>query len=71
MTKDQAINYLRSSGMSKEQIDSIINALKPYMTNMMCDIYMAGVNMTGEYHGCWVRFKDVETIIKKYMEVEE
>lgn len=27
------------------------------------DIYMAGVNMTGEYHGCWVRFKDIENIV--------
>lgn len=27
------------------------------------DIYMASVNMTGEYHGCWVRFKDIENIV--------
>lgn len=29
MTKEQAINYLRSSGMSEEQIETIINALTP------------------------------------------
>ena len=27
MTKEQAINYLRSSGMSEEQIKAIITAL--------------------------------------------
>jgi len=30
------------------------------------DIYMAGVNMTGEYHGCWVRFKDIENIVNEH-----
>ena len=33
---------------------------------MLSDIYMEGVNMTGEYHGCWVRFKDIEKIVDKY-----
>lgn len=27
MTREQAINYLKSSGMSKEQIETVINAL--------------------------------------------
>lgn len=35
---------------------------------MMQEIYMEGVNMGGEYQGCWVRFKDIETIVDKYME---
>ena len=35
---------------------------------MMYEIYMKGVNMSGEYQGCWVRFKDIETIVNKYME---
>lgn len=34
---------------------------------MMYEIYMEGVNMTGEYQGCWVRFKDIEKIVDKYM----
>lgn len=34
---------------------------------MMYEIYMEGVNMTGEYQGCWVRFKDIEKIVNKYM----
>lgn len=34
---------------------------------MMYEIYMEGVNMTGEYHGCWVRFKDIEKIVDKYI----
>ena len=34
---------------------------------MMHEIYMEGVNMSGEYQGCWVRFKDIEKIVDKYM----
>ena len=34
---------------------------------MMYEIYMKGVNMSGEYQGCWVRFKDIEKIVDKYM----
>lgn len=71
MTRNEAINYLRSSGMTDDQIETITSALTPNLTNILCDIYLAGVNMAGEYHGCWVRFKDVETILEKYMEVEE
>lgn len=37
------------------------------LSGMMYDIYMEGVNMTGEYQGCWVRFKDIEKIVNKYM----
>lgn len=29
MTREQAINYLRSSGMSQEQIDAVVEALNP------------------------------------------
>ena len=32
-------------------------------TDILCDIYMEGVNMTGEYQGCWIRFKDIERIV--------
>ena len=34
---------------------------------MMYEIYMEGINMSGEYQGCWVRFKDIEKIVDKYM----
>ena len=37
-------------------------------SQMMYEIYMEGVNMTGEYQGCWVRFRDIERIVDKYME---
>jgi len=44
-----------------------IKALKGVDTSdMLYDIYMAGVNMTGEYQGCWVRFKDIERIVSKH-----
>lgn len=38
---------------------------------MMYEIYMEGVNMTGEYQGCWVRFRDIEKIVNKYMTESE
>ena len=38
---------------------------------MMYEIYMEGVNMSGEYQGCWIRFKDIEKIVDKYMAEKE
>ena len=40
--------------------------LEQMKNDMMYDIYMEGVNMGGEYQGCWVRFKDIENIVKRY-----
>lgn len=37
------------------------------ISNLMYEMYMEGVNMTGEYQGCWVRFKDIERIMNKYI----
>lgn len=46
--------------------DILRNILEQIKHDMLCDIYMAGVNMTGEYPGCWVRFKDVENTVNEY-----
>ena len=55
----------------KELIEAygyVIKALEGFDTSdMLYDIYMAGVNMTGEYQGCWVRFKDIERIVSKHI----
>lgn len=40
------------------------------ISQMMWEIYMEGVNMAGEYQGCWVRFKDIEKIVDKYVKGE-
>lgn len=32
---------------------------------------MEGMNMTDEYQGVWVRFRDIERIIDKYMKEGE
>ena len=37
------------------------------VSEMMLELYMKGVNMGGEYQGCWVRFKDIEKVIIKYL----
>ena len=36
-------------------------------SKILYEIYMDGVNMANEYHGCWVRFKNIETIVNRYM----
>lgn len=36
------------------------------VSNMLYDIYMKGVNMSDDYQGLWVRFKDIEAIVNKY-----
>ncbi|MBP5423766.1 MAG: hypothetical protein J6Y78_15125 [Paludibacteraceae bacterium] len=54
-----------------EALDLAIKALdqKPIdKSAMMYEIYMEGVNMSGEYQGCWVRFKDIEAIVDKYID---
>ena len=38
------------------------------LSQILYEMYMAGVNMTGEYQGCWVRFKDIQNIINKHFE---
>lgn len=57
------------------QIDEIINKhdiimkiSQDELSQILYEMYMAGVNMTGEYQGCWVRFKDIENIINKHFE---
>ena len=50
-----------------EQEPTIEHIQKIDKSAMMHDIYMAGVNMTGEYQGCWVRFKEIEKIVDRYV----
>lgn len=69
--KDSPSNLLEKD---IEAFDLAIKALKQQPIDksaMMYEIYMEGVNMTGEYQGCWVRFKDIEKIVDKYMAESE
>ncbi len=53
-----------------EALEIAINVLEQQSIDksaMMYEIYMEGVNMSGEYQGCWVRFKDIEKIVDKYI----
>lgn len=61
----KALQYDRNQ-YSKGYIDSKAETQEK-IKNMLYDIYMAGVNMSGEYQGCWVRFKDIEEIVNKYI----
>ena len=40
MSREQAINYLRSSGMSEEQINTVVDALTPTVRCNDCKYYM-------------------------------
>lgn len=60
--------------LDREAIQMGIKALEQQPIDksaMMYDIYMEGVNMSGEYQGCWVRFKDIEKIVDKYITESE
>ena len=36
------------------------------LDKIKADLWMEGVNMTDEYQGVWVRYRDIERIIDKY-----
>lgn len=79
--KKKAIDALKISApvmvVTQEKFNDYIQTLNKVMnwleqesidkSAMMYEIYMEGVNMSGEYQGCWVRFKDIEKIVDKYM----
>ena len=49
-----------------DKLDNTINTIEQIKTDALYDIYMAGVNMAGEYQGCWVRFNDIENIVDEH-----
>ena len=58
----------------KEAVEIVTKALEQQPIDksaIMYEIYMEGVNMSGEYQGCWVRFKNIEKIVDKYIEESE
>ena len=83
MTNEEAIRELKDLKEQNENkcyadtlnaLDMAIEALEQKPIDklaMMYEIYMEGVNMSGEYQGCWVRFKDIEKIVDKYMAKRE
>ena len=40
------------------------------LDQIKAELWMEGMNMTGEYQGVWVRFRDIERIIDKYIAEE-
>lgn len=82
MTREEAIiiatglrtDFKCESDVMVDFCNTIIKALKQEPIDksaMMHEIYMEGVNMSGEYQGCWVRFKNIEKIVDKYMAESE
>ena len=63
MAEDHNICQPTKYSIDIEKFDSLPSL---DINDMMTDIYMEGVNMTGEYQGCWVRFKDIEKIVCKH-----
>ena len=51
-----------------DELDNTINTIEQIKKDALYDIYMSGVNMTGEYHGCWVRFEDIENVVNELLE---
>lgn len=79
MTREEAIEHAKEQleifgGEHREFIELAIKALEQEPIDksaMMYEIYMSGVNMSGEYQGCWVRFKDIKKIVDEYMAESE
>ena len=81
MTKEEALEIIKKAPLYDnttwtyaKELHEAINVLEQEPIDksaMMYEIYMEGVNMTGEYQGCWVRFKDIEKIVNKYMAESE
>lgn len=71
MTKEQAIRRLEDLQrlyLGNEKFTADIEAIEALKKSDPADIlhkiYMEGVNMSGEYRGCWVRYRDIERIIR-------
>ena len=60
------INHVYNDCTKYDVLESMLNELQD-PSDLLSDIYMAGVNMAGEYKGVWVRFKDIETIVNKHV----
>lgn len=81
MTREKALEWFKDrkelyllDDKCQQAEDMAIKALEQEPIDksaMMSEIYMEGVNMTGEYQGCWVRFRDIEKIVNKYMTESE
>ena len=39
--------------------------------DIKAELWMEGMNMTGEYQGAWVRFRDIEKVIDKHIGKEK
>ena len=48
------------------QCDSCKTLCVNVLDNIKSDLWMEGINMTDEYQGVWVRYRDIERIIDKY-----
>lgn len=55
---DELLDRLLS--MPKKWIDADV------LDKIKADLWMEGVNMTDEYQGVWVRYRDIERTIDKY-----
>ena len=47
--------------MNRDELVKLMNCI-------LHDLWMEGTNMGGDYQGVWVRFRDIERIMKKHIE---
>ena len=57
---EMAITALNSAICWKNLIFKTLNSIRSECWN-------EGVNMGGEYHGCWTRYKDIDRIIENHL----
>ena len=66
-------NGVNSDILGVDDIDAIRAAIKLIraIEDIKAELWMEGMNMTGEYQGVWVRYRDIERVIDKHISGKE
>lgn len=66
-------NGVNSDILEIDDIVAIREAIKLIRTieDIKSELWMEGLNMTGEYQGVWVRYRDIERVIDKHISGKE
>lgn len=57
--------------MRKDEFPIVYAYVKSVLEDIKAELWMEGMNMTGEYQGVWVRFKAIEKIIDNHISEKE
>lgn len=74
MSKEQILEHFKDINVAYNEctrLDDLSNMIDSLMREtrekIISELWMEGTNMTGEYQGVWVRYRDIERIVDKYI----